>query len=115
MTPKENCLIRWWRGGYLNSVLAGQDDIDSLVLPPQGIPGVGTGLGVAANSLDTFVDGFFKLDIRAEYRFRNFLTIFFEGTNLTNEPLRKFFGDQSRLHTIQFTKPIFFIGFKLNR
>ncbi len=115
---KKKFLIRAsmvWRGGYLDRVLAGQDDIDSLVLPPEGIPGVGTGLGVAANSLDTYVDGFFKLDIRAEYRFRSFLTIFFEGTNLTNEPLHKFFGDKSRLHTIQFSKPIFFVGFKLNR
>ncbi len=115
---KKNFLIRAsmvWRGGYLDDVLAGQDDIDSLVLPPEGIPGVGTGLGVPANSLDTFVDGFFKLDIRAEYRFRNFVTLFFEGTNLNNEPLRKFYGDQSRIHTIQFTKPIFFVGFKINR
>ncbi len=107
---KKNFLIRAsmvWRGKYLDKVLAGQNDIDDLTGENK--------INLPANSLDVYVDDFFKLDIRAEYRFRNFLTLFFEGTNLTNEPLRKFYGNAIRLHTVQFTKPIFFVGFKLNR
>jgi len=107
---KKNFLIRAslvWRGSYLDEVLAGQNEIDDLTDE--------TKVGLPANSLDVYVADFFKLDLRAEYRFRNFLTIFFEGTNLTNEPLHKFYGDEIRLHTIQFTKPIFFVGIKLNR
>ncbi len=107
---KKNILIRAsmvWRGSYLDEVLDGQNEVDDLTDENK--------VGLPANSLDVYVADFFKLDIRAEYRFRNFLTIFFEGTNLTNEPLHKFYGNEIRLHTLQFTKPIFFVGIKLNR
>ena len=55
-----------------------------------------------------------KLDLTIKYRFRNHFSVFFEATNLTDEPLRKYEGDTSRLHSIQYTGQIYSIGAKWN-
>ncbi len=95
-----------WRGGYLDDVRAGEDEITNITDPDR--------IGLPANSLDVFVDDFFRFDLRIEYRLRYGFTLFFEGTNLTNEPLKKYNGIEFRLNSIQFTKPIYFLGIKWN-
>ena len=39
-------------------------------------------------------------------------TIFFEGTNLTGEPLTKYYGDRLRTAFYQDTDPIYSVGYK---
>ena len=36
----------------------------------------------------------------------------FEGTNLTGEPLTKYYGDRLRTAYYQDTQPIYFVGYK---
>jgi len=94
-----------WRGQYLQSVRAGQQDIDDITREDRH--------NLPANSLDVYVDDRRVLDLTVKYRFRN-LTFFFEATNLTDEPVRRYRGNTSRLHSIQFTDTIFSIGAKWN-
>ena len=92
-----------WRGGYLDAVEAGRSRILTEIEGQIGAP---------ANSLDTYLQDFFRLDLRIEYRVPKWGTVFFEGTNLTNQPLHKIDGHPVRLNLIQFTRPIYFVGFK---
>ncbi|RKX29063.1 MAG: hypothetical protein DRP71_16695, partial [Verrucomicrobia bacterium] len=93
-----------WRGGYLEEVEAGANRINNISHPNQ--------VGASPDSLDLYVDDFFRLDLRLEYRFQKWGTIFFEGTNLTGEPLTKYYGDRQRVAYYQDTQPIYFIGYK---
>ena len=94
-----------WRGGYLESVRGGRTDIITDIQGRHEFP---------ADSLDVYVDDFMKLDLTVKYRFRNHFTVFFEASNLTDEPLRRYEGDTSRLHSIQYTGQIYSIGAKWN-
>ena len=94
-----------WRSGYLESVRGGRTDIITDIQGRHELP---------ADSLDVYVDDFRKLDLTIKYRFRNHFSVFFEATNLTDEPLRRYEGDTSRLRSIQFTGPIYSIGAKWN-
>ncbi|RKX35898.1 MAG: hypothetical protein DRP71_01770 [Verrucomicrobia bacterium] len=93
-----------WRGGYLDGIRAGQTDIDDMTLE--------TRHNLTADSLDVYVDDFRKLDLTIQYRFMNHFMVFFEATNLTDEPLRRYRGDTSRLHSIQYTGTIYSLGAK---
>ena len=93
-----------WKGGYLESVEAGQNRIDNISSPEQ--------VGASPDALDLYVDDFFRVDLRLEYRFQKWGTIFFEGTNLTGEPLTKYYGDPLRVAYYQDTQPIYFVGYK---
>ena len=97
-----------WRGEYLagDGIRGGRVDIRNLTQEE------GNRLNLPADSLDVYVDDFKKLDLTIKYRFRNHFTAFFEATNLTDEPSRRYEGDTSRLHSIQFTGPIFTLGVK---
>ncbi len=106
---KHGLLVRlaWvWRGQYLDpdGVRGSKIDIADITERHE----------FPADSLDVYVDDFTKLDLTVKYRFRDHFTIFFEATNLTDEPLRRYEGDTSRLHSIQFTDTIFSIGAKWN-
>ena len=97
--------LSWvFRGKYLDdSIVAGDFIVDlekKLELP--------------ANSLDTWVNDFSRLDLLVEYRPFNWLTLFVESTNISNEPLEKFHGVPSRIASIQFTEPLYFIGVKFS-
>jgi TonB-dependent receptor len=96
-----------WKGGFLErgGVVAGKEKILNEITGQIGAP---------ANSLDTLVDDFFRLDLRLEYRFKKWGTVFFEGTNLTNEPQTKFYGHEIRQAFAQYTRPIYTIGYKWN-
>ncbi len=95
-----------WRGKYLEptGVRGGKIDIRDITERHE----------LPADSLDVYVDDFKKLDLTVKYRFRDHFTILFEATNLTDEPLRRYEGDTSRLHSIQFTDTIFSVGAKWN-
>ena len=95
--------LSWvFRGKYLDdSIVAGDFIVD-----------LENKLELPANSLDTWVNDFSRLDLLVEYRPFNWLTLFAEGTNISNEPLGKFQGTTSRLASIQFTEPLYFIGVK---
>jgi TonB-dependent receptor len=100
-----------WRSDYLNTVEvdAGRlqqlwesqlTDEPNFILPQ--------------NSRDTYFDDFFKLDVRAEWRFNRNWIVFFEGTNLTGEPVTQYQGDPSRVSSLVSTEPVYFIGVKWN-
>jgi TonB-dependent receptor len=93
-----------WRGEYLEGVRGGRTNITDLTVRHE----------LPADSLDVYVDDFKKLDLTIKYRFRDHFSVFVEATNLTDEPLRRYEGDTSRLHSIQFTGPIYSIGAKWN-
>lgn len=93
-----------WKGGYLEGIEAGKNRINNISHPNQ--------VGAEPNALDLYVDDRFRLDLRLEYRFQKWGTIFFEGTNLTSEPLTKYYGDRLRTAYVQHTQPIYFIGYK---
>ncbi len=95
-----------WRGQYLQGVRAGEQDIDNLTKEDR--------LNLTPDALDVYVDDFTRLDLTVKYRFRNHFTFFFEATNLNDEPLRRYRGNTSRLHSIQFTDTIFSVGAKWN-
>jgi TonB-dependent receptor len=93
-----------WKGGYLEGIEAGENRINNISSPEQ--------VGAEPGALDLYVDDFFRLDLRLEYRFQKWGTIFFEGTNLTGEPLTKYYGDPLRVAFYQDTQPIYFVGYK---
>ena len=106
---KHGLLVRLalvWRSQYLQSVRAGQQDIDDITREDRH--------NLPANSLDVYVDDFTRLDLTVKYRFRNHFTFFFEAANLNDEPLRRYRGNTSRLDRIQFTDTIFSVGVKWN-
>ena len=95
-----------WRSEYLDpeGVRGGKRDIADITDRHE----------LPTDSLDVYVDDFMKLDLTVRYRFRNHFNFFFEATNLTDEPLRRYEGGTSRLHSIQFTDTIFSFGAKWN-
>ncbi|MDQ8197044.1 TonB-dependent receptor [Pelagicoccus enzymogenes] len=90
------------RGAYLNSVRGG-GVIDELAL-----------LDEPANALDTYVGESERVDLIARYKLRDGLNLFFEGTNLTNEPLVQYQGDETRATSVRYSNPIYTLGLKLN-
>jgi TonB-dependent receptor len=93
-----------WKGGYLEQPEVGKNRINNISNPTQ--------VGAEPGALDLYVDDFFRLDLRLEYRFQKWGTVFFEGTNLTGEPLTKYYGDRLRVAFYQDTQPIYFVGYK---
>ncbi len=92
------------RGKYLDdSIVAGDLIVD-----------LENKLKLPANSLDTWVNDFSRLDLLVEYRPFDWMVLFLEGANISNEPLEKFHGVPSRLASIQFTEPLYFIGVKFS-
>jgi hypothetical protein len=55
-----------------------------------------------------------RLDIYASYRLRRGLSVYFEGINVTNEPIERYRGETWRLYSIRYTKPIYFAGVRWN-
>ncbi len=100
-----------WRSGYLDEVETNTKELTKL---HEGGVSLDAPLGVKGNGFDTFFDDFFKMDLRAEYRFKNHWSIFFEGTNLTSEPVIQYQGDSSRISSLVSTEPVYFIGLKWN-
>lgn len=100
-----------WRSAYLDEVETNTRELTKL---HEGGVELDAPLGVESDGFDTYFDDFFKLDVRAEYRFKNHWSIFFEGTNLTNEPVIQYQGDSSRISSLVSTEPVYFIGLKWN-
>ena len=96
-----------WRSQYLDpkGVRGGNVEILKDIVGRHELP---------PNSLDVYVDDFMKVDLTVRYRFGNHFSIFFEATNRTDEPLRRYEGHVSRLNSIQFTNTIFSVGAKWN-
>ncbi len=90
------------RGAYLNSVRGG-NTIDELAI-----------LGEPANALDTWIDGYDRVDLIARWRFRHGLQLFVEGSNLSNEPLVAYQGTRDRIVSVRYTNPIYTGGLKWN-
>ena len=95
-----------WRNQYLEGIRAGVEDIENLTQEDK--------LNLTPDALDVYVDDFVRLDLTVKFRFRDHFNFFFEATNLTDEPLRRYYGNMSRLHSIQFTDTIFSFGAKWN-
>lgn len=104
---KYNWLLKlsWnFRGRYLDdSILAGTD-IDVLV----------NKLELAPSALDRWIDDFDRLDVLVEYRPLDWMVLFIEGTNILDEPLRQYLGDESRLRSLRYTEPVYFAGVRLS-
>ena len=97
--------LSWvFRGKYLDDSIVSGDFIEDLK----------NKLELPANSLDTWVNDFSRLDLLVEYRLFDWMVVFVEGTNISNEPLEKFQGTPSRLGSIRYTEPIYFIGVKFS-
>ncbi|MCF3650116.1 TonB-dependent receptor [Synoicihabitans lomoniglobus] len=90
------------RGKYLNSVRGGVTVEDLAVL------------GEGPDALDTYVDGFDRIDLIARYRFGGGVQLFVEATNLTNEPLVSYQGTPDRVVSVRYTNPIYTGGLKWN-
>lgn len=90
------------RGAYLNSVRGGTT-IEELEL-----------LDEPANALDTYVGESERLDLIARYQLRDGVNLFVEGTNLTNEPLIQYRGNESRVTSVRYSNPIYTLGVKMN-
>jgi TonB-dependent receptor len=97
--------VSWnFRGKYLDdSILAGSD-----------IEDLGKRLDLPPGSLDTWIDDYDRLDVLLEYRPFPWMVLFLEGTNILDEPLRKYLGDESRLYDLQHTEPVYFAGVRLS-
>jgi TonB-dependent receptor len=98
--------LSWlYRGAYLDdSILAG-DDITELE----------QNLQLPANSLDRWISAYTRLDALIEYRPFDWLTLYVEGVNLTNEPQESYYGrDEVRLASIRYTEPVYFVGAKVS-
>jgi len=92
-----------WRSKYLDSVQAGETTINNLIQA-----------GELSNALDTYADDFQRIDVLVRYKVNQHLNVFIEGTNLTDEPIRFYRGDASRLSSIKYTGTTWFIGAKLS-
>ena len=92
-----------WRSEFLRNVRAGRKLIEDLQNEGK--------IGLTADALDVYEGSFERLDILVQYTWKG-ITIFFEGTNLTGEPLEKYYGDRIRVAYVQHTSPIYFVGYK---
>lgn len=92
-----------WRGKYLDSVQAGDTTINNLIKA-----------GEKSNAFDTYADDHQRLDLLMRYKFNEHLNFFVEATNLTNEPIRFYRGDASRLSSIRYTGTTWFVGAKMS-
>lgn len=90
------------RGAYLSSVQGG-GIIDELLL-----------LGENPDALDTFTGESDRLDLLLRYNLKRGLQLFFEGTNLTNEPVENYQGTTDRLVSVRYTNPVYSLGMKWN-
>lgn len=89
------------RGKYLSGVQSGETAMYNL--------GVA---GVESNAFDTYADSYNRVDVLLRYTWKSRFSAFIEGTNLTNEPIRYYRGDVSRMSSIRYTGPIWFAGVK---
>jgi TonB-dependent receptor len=64
------------------------------------------------NAFDIYTKESIRLDMLVRYRMRKGLALYFEGTNLTNEPIERYRGERWRLYTIRYTKPVYFAGIR---
>lgn len=97
--------VSWsYRGEYLDNALLAGDDIKDLE----------NRLGLPRNSLDPWIDDFVRVDVLLEYRPRSWISIFFEGTNVLDEPLETYYGDPSRKRSTRYTGPVYFGGVQVN-
>lgn len=67
-------------------------------------------VGLPFDSFDVIFKESLRMDLLIRYRMRNGLQFYFEGTNLTNEPVVSYRGDEWRLHRIRYTGPVYFAG-----
>lgn len=63
---------------------------------------------------DRYYDGQLFLDANASYRIGKYVRIFFEATNLTNQPLRYYQGIKSRVAQLEYYQGTFNLGVKLD-
>lgn len=94
-----------YRDDYLLNVAAGREQIGDLTREDR--------LNLPANSLDQMQDSSLRIDFTARYQLNEHLSFFYEGTNLNNEPRRRYYGNPSRLSSVQYTEAVHFAGVKL--
>ena len=63
---------------------------------------------------DRYYDEQFFIDINGSYKFDDQFSVFFEGNNLTNQPLRYYQGISSRMMQLEYYNSRFTFGVKYN-
>lgn len=89
-----------YRGRALRNVVAAETTIRDLV----------TQIDLGPDALDTYDGARGRFDLFVQYTWREQVTFFFEGTNITNEPAERYYGDETRLAWVQYTEPVYFLG-----
>jgi TonB-dependent receptor len=64
-------------------------------------------------SADTYFDGYLQVDAKVEYAVDKHLTLYFEGNNLNNAPLRFYAGDANHPLQNEYYGPTFIGGLKV--
>jgi TonB-dependent receptor len=88
-----------YRGNYTDAAATTGASIEEL-----------NAVGLPFDSFDVIFKESLRMDLLIRYRMRNGLQFYFEGTNLTNEPVESYRGEEWRLHRIRYTEPVFFAG-----
>jgi TonB-dependent receptor len=89
------------RGQYLDSLFVG-DDVGAL-LRFEDSPA----------ALDRYVDETERWDFTLRYNATDWLQVFLEVINFTNEPQLRYLGTTDRPHSVRYTDPIYTIGVKV--
>lgn len=89
------------RGKYLDGVFTG-DDVGAL-LRFEDTPA----------ALDRYVDETDRWDFTLRYNATDWLQIFFEAVNFTNEPQLEYLGTTERPHSLRYTEAIYTVGVKI--
>lgn len=89
------------RGRYLNSVFTG-DDVGNLLR-----------IEDSPAAMDSYVDDTERFDFTVRYNLTDWLQIFVEAINFTNEPQTVYLGDPIRPSSVRYTDPIYTIGVKV--
>jgi TonB-dependent receptor len=103
---KYNILIRTsllFKGKYLDDTTTTGTRIEDLIAT-----------GFPTNSYDIYIKESTRLDLFVRYRLSRGLSIYFEGTNLTNEPIVYYYGTEWRMRMRRHTRPIYFVGLRWN-
>jgi outer membrane receptor protein involved in Fe transport len=64
-------------------------------------------------SADTYFDGYLQVDVKAQYAIDKNITVYFEGNNLNDGPLRFYAGDPSHPLQNEYYGPNFVGGLKI--
>jgi TonB-dependent receptor len=90
-----------YKGKYINDTAVSGSSVEELAA-----------VGLPLNSYDVYVGDFLRLDLLVRYRLTRSLSIYFEGTNLNNEPIYHYYGEEWRMNMLRHTRPVYFVGMR---